>query len=392
MEYSIEVIMPTKLRALVHGSGFAGQGHAEALRDSGVEIAGMVSRTKDVVEEVARRMGIPYSGTDWQRALDELKPDIVAIGTPGGPHFDAVMPALAKGCHIYCDKPLGVTANQAKQMYEAATVAKVRTAFAASFRYQPHALLAKKLVSEGAIGEPWEAECVSHYNLNPLIPWGWSHKIELGGGRLANNFTHKLSIVEHVIGGAIISVNGEARNDMRRAPVAEGVHDFRQREKFAPTGADIARSQWREVDSEWSYTVLARLSAARPHFQPVSALFKHGGMQPRLDPDYVAFYGSEGAIHITGSYASGPLRIKKRSRDQKAPAEWETVPMTAAITASLPAITDDTQRNWTQLAREFVADIEGRGYSGYQTFREGWLYQETIDAIRRGDGWFMLPA
>ncbi len=376
--------MPKVLRALIHGSGFAGQGHAQALRDCGVEIAGMVSRTQGVVEDVARKMSIPYAGTDWLQALEAVKPDIVAIGTPGGPHYDAVMPAIARGCDIYCDKPIAVNAHQAREMYVASRKARVRTAFAASFRYQPHALLAKELVAQGAIGEPWEAECISHYNLNLLIPFGWSHRVDLGGGRLANNFTHKLSIVEHVLGGQLFSVNGEARNDMRRAPVVEGVHDFRERDKFSPKSQQDA-SEWREVDSEWSYTVMARVVPAATHFQPVSVIFKHGALQPRLDPDYVAFYGSEGAIHITGSYATGPVRVKKRS------GEWEEVPMPVRITDSLPRIKDDTQRNWTQLAREFVAHIEGRGYSGYQTFREGWIYQETIDAIRRGDGWFMLP-
>lgn len=38
-----------KLRALIFGSGFAGQGHAQVLQDSGVEGVGMVSRTLDVV-------------------------------------------------------------------------------------------------------------------------------------------------------------------------------------------------------------------------------------------------------------------------------------------------------------------------------------------------------
>lgn len=377
--------MPKKLTALVHGSGFAGQGHAEALRDAGVQITGMVSRTKDVVEQVAARMGIPHAGTDWRKALRELKPDIVAIGTPGGPHYDAVMAALDSGCHVYCDKPLGVTAAQARDMWESARKARVRTAFAASFRYQPHALLAKELVAQGVIGEPWEAEFVSHYNLNTLIPWGWSHSIELGGGRLANNFTHKLSIAEHVLGGRVTAVKGEARNDMRRAPLVEGVHDFREREKFAPGSSELEKVPWRDVDSEWSYTVMARIEPERAHFQPVSALFRHGALQPRFGTDYVAFYGPEAAIHITGSYAQGPLHMKRRT------GEWEQVPVPARITDALPQIKDDTQRNWTQLAREFVADIEGRGYSGYQTFHEGWVYQEVIDTIRQGGGWSAMP-
>jgi len=76
----------------------------------------------------------------------------------------------------------------------------VKTAYAASFRYMPHVLFAKRLVAEGAIGEPQEVECISHFNLEKDIPFGWSHRAEQGGGRLNNNFTHKLSIVTSVIG------------------------------------------------------------------------------------------------------------------------------------------------------------------------------------------------
>ena len=75
--------MRDKLKGLVLGSGFAGQGHAEAMRYCGVEVVGMVSRTEDVVKRVAGEMGIPYASTDWVGALDALEPDIVAIGTPG---------------------------------------------------------------------------------------------------------------------------------------------------------------------------------------------------------------------------------------------------------------------------------------------------------------------
>lgn len=377
--------MAGRLRALVHGSGFAGQGHARAFADCGVEVVGMVSRTRDVVTEVARKLSIPYAGTDWDEALDALNPDIVVMGTPGGAHFDPLMAALGKGCHAFCDKPLTVSASTARDVYKASEDAGVKTAFAASFRYQPHALLARELVAQGAIGQPWEVECVSHYNLNPLIPWGWSHRIDLGGGRLSNNFTHKLSIVEHVLDGHITEVNGESRNDMGRAPVVDGVHDFREREKFAPGPADTGKVKWRDVDSEWAYTVIAHVQAARAGNQPVTALFRHGGLLPRFQPDYVAFYGSEGAIHVSGSYAQGPLHMWRRG------GEWERVAVPARITESLPRIEDDTQRNWTVLAGLFVKDIEGARSSDYQSFLDGWIYQEVVDAIRRREPWFKVP-
>jgi len=53
----------------------------------------------------------------------------------------------------------------------------------------------------------------------------------------------------------------------------------------------------------------------------------------------------------------------------------------------LPPEPDHSQRNWDQLAREFVADIQGQGNAGYQTFRDGWIYQEVIDIVRAGNGW-----
>ncbi len=376
--------MPDKLRGLVFGSGFAGQGHAEAMRSCGVEVVGMVSRTKDVVEAVATEMKIPYASTDWSAALDALDPDIVAIGTPGGAHFEQTMEALDSGCHVFCDKPLTTSADTSKQLHAKAEENGRKTAYAASFRYQPHALLARKLIAEGVIGTPLEAECISHYDLNPLIPWGWSHRIELGGGRLSNNFTHKLSILSHALGGRITKINGETRNDMHRAPVVEGIHDFRERSGFIPSEDELDSLEWREVDSEWTYTAIAHLTAARSQ-QHVSAYFRHGGIQPKFEADYVAFYGDEASIHIGGAYAQGPLHVKTRGT------EWERVDMPSEISDTIPDIEDDTQRNWTYLMQELVADIQGEGYSGYQMFKDGWIYQEVVDSIRRAEGWFEVP-
>ena len=370
-----------KLRALILGSGFAGQGHAQALRDSGVEIVGMVSRTLDVVERVASDLNIPYACTDWQQALTDLQPHVVAIGTPGGVHFEPILAALAQGCHVYCDKPLAATAIHAQMLYLKAQEAGIKTAYAASYRYQPHALLARQMVEDGAIGEPLEVECVSHFNLDPLIPFGWSHRIEAGGGRLNNNFTHKLSIVEHVLAGQVIAVSGETRNDMPKAPVVPGVHDFRERHKFAPTDADNPNLTWAAANAEWSYTVMAHIQSPLQINQPVSAVFRHSALQPRYNDDYIAFYGKDGAIYIQGHYAQGPLYLSQKRKP------WKQISLPERITAVLPKIKDDTQRNWTQLAREFVSDIIEEGSSSYQTFKDGWIYQEIIEFVRNSDGW-----
>ena len=92
--------MNKQLKVLVHGTGFAGQGHTDAFRNAGAEVVGIVGRTESVVKEVAQNMGIPYASTDWQQALLDCQPDIVSIGTPGGAHVEPIKQAIEQGCRL----------------------------------------------------------------------------------------------------------------------------------------------------------------------------------------------------------------------------------------------------------------------------------------------------
>lgn len=366
-------------RVLIFGTGFAGQGHAEAFRHAGAEVVGIVGRTPSVVDEVARNLDIPYSGTDWQEALETCRPDIVSIATPGGAHYEPIKQAIAFGCHVFCDKPMTAEGDTAAELYELARRKGVKTAYAASFRYAPSILHAKRLVAEGAIGAPTEVECISHFNLEREIPFGWSHREEEGGGRLNNNFTHTLSIVTSVLGERILSIAGEVRDDLGRAPIVEGVHNFVTRRDFIPQNLDDPSLEWGESNVEWSYTVMARLES-RFADTPVSVLFKHGGLVPRFHEDHIVFYGTKGAIYIKGHYGSGQLYLHQNKA-------WLELPLPGDIAAAVPDVRGETEQCWHYLAREFVRDIRGETVEPYPTFREGSQYQQIIDLIRRNDNW-----
>jgi len=129
--------MSQTIKVLVHGTGFAGQGHAEAFRYAGAEVVGIVGRTPSVVEKVAQQMSIPHSSTDWQQALKDCKADIVSIATPGGAHFEPIKQAIAAGAHVFCDKPLTADGETAAELHRLAEAKGIKTAFAASFRYMP---------------------------------------------------------------------------------------------------------------------------------------------------------------------------------------------------------------------------------------------------------------
>ncbi|WP_409432273.1 Gfo/Idh/MocA family protein [Litorimonas sp. RW-G-Af-16] len=368
------------IKVLVHGTGFAGQGHAEAFRYAGAEIVGIVGRTPSVVKKIAAELKIPYGGTDWQRALVDCQPDVVSIATPGGAHFDPIKQAIAAGCHVFCDKPLTTDGDSASILFQLANDKGVKTAFAASFRYMPEVLHAKRLVAEGAIGEPLEVECISHFNLERDIPFGWSHRKEDGGGRLNNNFTHKLSIVTSVIGEDIQAIMGEVRDDLGKAPIVEGVHNFKTRRDHIPEDLNDPSLEWGESNVEWSYNVTAQINSPFAK-NPVTALFKHGGLHPRFHEDYIAFYGSKASIYIKGHYGSGPLYLYGTDKS------WTERKLPADIAATIPDVEGDTERNWRYLIRELLRDIKGEPVGHYQTFKEGAQYQRLIDVIRLNNSW-----
>ena len=131
---------------------------------------------------------------------------------------------------------------------------------------------------------------------------------------------------------------------------------------------------------EWSYTVLAKIKSDLAR-QPVSVLFKHGGLQPRFQDDYIAFYGSKGAIYIKGHYGSGPLYV------YGADGTWEETDLPVDIAANAPDVKGDTEQCWHYLIREFLKDIRSEDFEAYPNFEQGSRYQQIIDIIRKNESW-----
>ncbi len=367
------------MKVLVAGTGFAGQGHAQAFRAAGCEIVGMVGRTPHVVKEITEKLSIPFGGTDWAAALAELQPDVVSIATPGGAHYAQAKLALEAGCHVFCDKPLTTTGDTAVELYEMAKAAGVKTAFAASYQFAPSVQHAKRLIAEGAIGEPAEIESISHFNLERGIPFGWSHRAEDGGGRLNNNFTHSLAIAQTLVDGEIVKIAGDVRDDLGRAPIVDGVHDFTKRRDYIPDDLSDPSLKWGESDVEWSYTVMAHFRSENT-VRPISVLFKHGGLVPRFHDDHIVIYGTKGAIFLKGHYGTGPLYLHDG-------ADWAEQATPPDLAASVPAGMGETDQFWHVLVDLFVRDIRGEAVSDYPTFAQGALYQTIIDTIRRSETW-----
>lgn len=152
------------------------------------------------------------------------------------------------------------------------------------------------------------------------------------------------------------------------------------RRDFIPKDLNDPSLKWGDSDVEWSYTVLAKIDSALAE-QPVSVLFKHGGLTPRFNEDHIVFYGTKGAIYIKGHCGTGQLSLWGQEKTR------QSVPAPAEIAAAQPDIEGETERCWHYLATEFIRDLRGEKVEPYPTFKEGSQYQQLIDVIRKNENW-----
>src|SRR5215813_5696420 len=95
----------------------------------------------------------PSTYTDWRRIIDRKDVDAVFIGTPPHLHSEMAIAALKSGKHVYCEKPLGVTAAQVKALVEAARGSNRVLTAGQQLRSQRLLKEAVRQIHEGIIGD-----------------------------------------------------------------------------------------------------------------------------------------------------------------------------------------------------------------------------------------------
>ena len=105
------------MKVLVAGLGTMGRSHALAYHSLGCEIVGLVNRSNvSVPDELA---GYPRHN-EFHAALAETKPDLAVVATYTESHADYAVAAMEAGAHVFCEKPLAPTMDEARRVVEAA--------------------------------------------------------------------------------------------------------------------------------------------------------------------------------------------------------------------------------------------------------------------------------
>lgn len=142
------------IRIGVVGMGGMGWGHTRAYNAmKGVKVVACCDINEKACRAAAEALGVPSAYTDHREMLKKEKLDAVSCSASDAAHCPVSLATIKKGLHIFCEKPLTTTLDEAKRMAAAAEKAGVISMVNFSYRSSSALQHASKFVQDGGIGE-----------------------------------------------------------------------------------------------------------------------------------------------------------------------------------------------------------------------------------------------
>jgi myo-inositol 2-dehydrogenase/D-chiro-inositol 1-dehydrogenase len=203
------------VRVGIIGAGNMGRTHADILKEDGrVKLVGVTDIAADKAEALAAAMGGKAFAS--VEALLDSGVDAVYVTTPNTRHVPATLAALQRGIHVFCEKPMATSLEEARQVLQAARASKAIYQAGHNRRFAPVYRYLKEQIEAGFI--PYLANAKQNDGdwFNPP----WITDLSLTGGFLYESSVHLLDMLRWLL-GEVTAVQARAR-----ANVYEVLNDF----------------------------------------------------------------------------------------------------------------------------------------------------------------------
>ncbi|MFG3661617.1 Gfo/Idh/MocA family protein [Streptomyces sp. NPDC047706] len=204
--------MVSTLGVAVVGFGWMGRVHTQAyarlphhyphlaLRPELVTVAEEVPGR---AEQAAGQFGFASATRDWREVAADPRVRAVSITAPNFLHREIGVAMAEAGKHIWIEKPVGLTAGDARAVADAVTGAGVQGAVGFNYRNAPAVETARELIAAGELGTVTHARIrlFSDYAAHPEGALTWRYERERGGsGVLGDLASHGADLACFLLG------------------------------------------------------------------------------------------------------------------------------------------------------------------------------------------------
>jgi predicted dehydrogenase len=192
------------------GAGFVAAHHLDAVRRLGfVDVVAVAEDSETRATLRARELNVPKAYGDFASLAADPSIHVVHVTTPNFLHAPVIRAALAHGKHVISEKPLAMTAAEARDLRDVAARAGVVHAVTFNYRGNPMVQQAREMVESGEIGpvhfihgaylQDWLIEATDY---------SWRLEPEKGGrsSAFADIGSHWCDLAQHVSGARVESV------------------------------------------------------------------------------------------------------------------------------------------------------------------------------------------
>lgn len=196
--------MSKPLRTAILGTGGFAHRHARTLLQLGddLEMVAFCNRTVEKAAAFSERYtnGQAPVFRDYHQMFAEVPLDAVVICLPPYAHSDDVQIAADLGIHVFIEKPIALTSEQAWRMVKAAEEAGIVTQVGFMFRFGEAIEHLKGMIDSGEAGPVGLMS--ARYFCNSLhAPW-WRRR-DLSGGQLVEQVIHMVDLMRFLMGDAM---------------------------------------------------------------------------------------------------------------------------------------------------------------------------------------------
>ena len=164
---------------------------------------GVCTSKPETAENAADFLGIKKAVINEDELIYDPSIDIIDICTPNIFHYETLKKAISAGKHIYCEKPLCINYQQAKEIESLAKEKGIITRIVFNNRFIPAVMRAKQIIEEGRLGRILSFNCnylhASATDPNKNIGWKQNKDI-CGAGTLFDLGSHAVDIMYHLCG------------------------------------------------------------------------------------------------------------------------------------------------------------------------------------------------
>jgi predicted dehydrogenase len=177
------------------------------------QVSALSRRDMTKAKAAAAEYTIPLTFPTTAELCRSPEVDAVFVTTPNSLHLADVLTAIAAGKPVLCEKPMGMNADECRQMVEAARAAKVLLGVAQVFRFEDSTARLRERIAAGQIGKPIFARSEFSYpGKHHARTWLTDAKVA-GSGPIGDVGVHCIDALRYVLQDEVVRVSARGMWD-----------------------------------------------------------------------------------------------------------------------------------------------------------------------------------